>query len=296
LSGHFFQTMPDMEGIMMKMKVIAGRGLVALALLGFAACGSGDKDTAQTQDEEQLATTDQGTAATGTAETDKPADEPINAQDVTQPEPDKQKAEVKPKVEAKPKPKPPAETKKEEPPPAPKSVMVTVPAGSALQVALDTKLRTDSNAVGDPVIATLAAAIMADGETAIPAGSKLHGTITALEEPHRTSGKAQMTLQFDKVVTPDGQTYALVTAPLSFEGEKDKMSDEVKVGAGAVIGGAIGAIASKNSKKGAAIGAAVGAAAGGATALATKGKQIELAPGQELSVEVTQPAQVEVPK
>jgi len=286
--------MPDMEGIMMKMKVIAGRGLVALALLGFAACGSGDNDTAQMQDEDQLATTDQGTAATGTAETDKPADEPINAQDVTPPEPEKPKVEAEAKP--KPKPKPPAETKKEEPPPAPKSVMVTIPTGTALTVALNTKLRTDSNAVGDPVVATLSSAIMADGETAIPAGSKLNGSITALAEPGRTKGKAQMTLQFNEVVTPDGRTYAVTTAPLSFEGEKDKMSDEVKVGAGAVIGGAIGAIASKDSKKGAAIGAAIGAAGGGAVALATKGKQIELAQGQALSVEVAQPAQVEVPK
>lgn len=277
----------------MNMKIIAGRGLVALALLAFASCGSDKQETAQTTDEGQVATTDQGMA-----ETDKPADEPIQAQDVTQPEPEKPKAEaeVKPKEQPKPKPKPPAETKKEEPPPAPKSVMVTIPAGTALQVALDTKLRTDSNAVGDPVIATLGSAFMADGETAIPAGSKLHGSITELEEPHRTKGKAHMTLEFNRAVTPDGQTITLVTSPLAFEGEKDKMSDEVKVGAGAVIGGAIGAITSKDSKKGAAVGAAVGAAAGGAAALATKGKQIELAPGQELSVEVTQAAQVEVPK
>ncbi len=278
---------------MLNMKAIVGRGLVALALLGFAACGSGDKDAAQMQDEDQLATTDQGAS-----ETDKPADEPIDAQDVTQPEPEKPKAEAEPKAEAKPKPKPkpPAETKKEEPPPAPTSVMVTVPTGTALAVALETKLRTDSNAVGDPVIATLSSAVMADGETAIPAGSKLNGTITALEEPHRTKGKAQMTIQFDRAVTPDGKTIALVTAPLSFEGEKDKMSDETKVGAGAVIGGAIGAITSKNKTKGAAVGAAVGAAAGGAAALATKGAQIELAKGQALSVEVTEAAQVEVPK
>ncbi len=275
---------------MLKMKVIAGHCLVALALLAFVSCGSGDKETAKTPDEGQVATTDQGAEVTGTPETDKPADEPINAQDVTPP------AQEKPKIEAKPKPKPPVETKKEEPPPTPAPVMVTIPTGTALSVALDTKLRTDSNAVGDLVIATLGAAVMAGGETAIPAGSKLHGTITALEEPHRTSGKAQMTLQFDRVVTPDGRTYAITTAPLSFEGAKDKMSDEVKVGAGAVIGGAIGAIASKDSKKGAAVGAAVGAAAGGAAALATKGAQIELAPGQELKVEVTQATQVEVPK
>jgi hypothetical protein len=279
---------------MLKTKFIAGRILVALALLAFVACGSSDNESASETGDEQLATTDQETEVTGTPETDKPVDQPIEAEEITPPA--ESKAEVKPKAEAKPKPKPPAETKKEEPPPAPEPIMVTVPVGSALAVALDTKLRTDSNAVGDPVIATLASAIMADGQTAIPAGSKLHGRVTALAEPGRTKGKAQMTLQFDKVATPDGRRFALMTAPLSFEGEKDKMSDETKVGAGGAIGGAIGALASKKKGKGALIGAAIGAAAGGAVALATKGQQIELAPGQELSLEVTEATAIEVPK
>jgi hypothetical protein len=282
--------MPDMEGTMLKTKFIAGRILVALALLAFVACGSADNESASKADDEQLASTDHETEVTGSPESDKPVDQPIEAEDITPQAPEE------PKIEAKPKPKPPAAIKKDEPPPAPEPEMVTIPAGSALAVALDTKLRTDSNAVGDRVVATLASAIMADGKTAIPAGSKLYGQVTALEEPGRTKGKAHLTLEFDQVVTPDGQTFAVVTAPLSFEGEKDKMSDETKVGAGGAIGGAIGALTSKNKGKGALIGAAVGAAAGGAVALATKGNQIELAPGHQLSVEVTEATAVEVPK
>ena len=270
---------------MLKTRFICGQVIGAIALLTLLSCGSGD-------DEAQVATTDQDTVSTsaetdasGSAEADKPADEPITARDVTPPPAAKPKAEAKPKTET-----------KTEPPPPPAPVMVTIPAGSSVTVALNTRIRTDSNAVGDPISATLASAVMAEGKTAIPAGSKLQGRLTEVEEPHRTKGKARLTLQFNEVVTPDGKTYAVSTAPLAFEAEGDKMSDEAKVGAGGLIGGAIGALTSKNKGKGAAIGAAIGAAAGGAVALATKGDQLELASGQQLSVEVTQATQVEVPK
>ncbi|HSG98704.1 MAG TPA: hypothetical protein VLB27_01555 [candidate division Zixibacteria bacterium] len=263
----------------MSKKFMTGGLIIAVTLLAFVACGSGDQQTANKADDEQL--TQQ---KAGSAETDKPASEQLAAQDTAPP------AQPVKQPEAKPKPRP----KKETPPPAPATV--TVPTGTALAVALDTKLRTDSNAVGDPVSATLSADLALDGKTIVPAGSKLQGQLTAVEEPHRTQGKAQMTIQFDKVVMADGRTLAIATAPLAFEAEGDAISDEAKVGAGAVIGGAIGALTSKKKGKGAAVGAAIGAAAGGAVAVATKGKQLELAAGSPLTVEVSEATTWEVPK
>lgn len=180
-------------------------------------------------------------------------------------------------------------TKEPEPP-----KMVTVPSGTTLIVALETHLRTDSNATGDVFRARTTEAIRVNDLTVIPAGSEVRGRLTEVEEPHRTAGKAKMTLAFEEFVDPSGKSHAISAAPISLEAEGDKVSDEEKVAAGAVIGGIIGALTSKKKTKGAATGAVAGAAAGGAIALATKGKQLDLPPGQQFSVELTAPVEVPV--
>ncbi len=188
-----------------------------------------------------------------------------------------------------------AEKPVEKKPTAPPVKMVTIPAGSALTVVLGTLLRTDSNKVGDQFTASTLEAVVIAGQTVIPAGTKLSGKLTAVEKPHRTRGKAKMTLLFESFTDVKGKVHALAVQPVELEAEGDKISDEEKVAAGGVLGGAIGAITGKNKAKGAAIGAAIGAAAGGAVALATKGGQLELTPGQQIGVVLTAPAEIPVP-
>jgi hypothetical protein len=173
--------------------------------------------------------------------------------------------------------------------------MVTIPSGTTLLISLDTPLRTDANKSGDNFKARLYDAVRVDQMTVLPSGTEVRGRLTVVEEPHRTTGKAQMTLVFDQVVDPSGQTHPISTAPIVLVAEGDKISDEEKVAAGAVIGGVIGALSSsKQRAKGAAVGAAAGAAAGGAIALATKGKQIELPAGQHFAVDLEESLRVSV--
>jgi len=173
--------------------------------------------------------------------------------------------------------------------------IVTVPIGTTLVMALQTHLRTDSNVTGDTFRANLTDAVRVDDMTVFPVGTEIRGRLSLVEEPHRTAGKAQMTLTFLEVVDPAGYLHTITSAPLVLVGEGDKVSDEAKVGAGAVIGGIIGALSSsKQRAKGAAVGAAAGAAAGGAVALATKGKQIDLPAGQKFEVELNEIMRVSV--
>jgi outer membrane lipoprotein SlyB len=172
---------------------------------------------------------------------------------------------------------------------------MTIPAGTTLLVSLDGPLRTDANKSGDNFKARLSDAVRVDQMTVLPSGTEVRGRLTVVEEPHRTTGKAQMTLLFDQVVDPAGQPHSISTAPIVLVAEGDKISDEEKVAAGAVIGGIIGAVSSdKQRAKGAAVGAAAGAAAGGAVAIATKGKQIELSAGQQFAVNLNESLQVSV--
>lgn len=173
--------------------------------------------------------------------------------------------------------------------------IVTVPAGTALIMALQTHLRTDSNTTGDTFRAHLSEAVRVDDMTVFPVGTEVRGRLSSVEEPHRTAGKAQMTLTFLEIVDPAGFLHTIMTTPVVLVGEGDKVSDEAKVGAGAVIGGIIGALSSdKQRAKGAAVGAAAGAAAGGAVALATKGKQLDLPAGQRFAVDLNESMRVSV--
>ncbi len=182
--------------------------------------------------------------------------------------------------------------------PSPKSnwpKMVTIPSGSTLLVSLNSTLRTDVNKSGDSFKAHLSDAVRVDQMTVLPAGTEVRGMLTLVEEPHRTSGRAQMTLAFDQVVDPSGQSHPISTAPIVLVAEGDKISDAEKVAAGAVVGGVIGTLtSSKQRAKGAVIGAAAGAAAGGAVALATKGKQMELPAGRQFTLSMNEPLRVSV--
>lgn len=173
--------------------------------------------------------------------------------------------------------------------------MVTIPAGTTLLVSLNSTLRTDREKTGDNFTARLYDAVRVDQMTVLPSGTEVRGRLVQVEEPHRTAGKAMMTLAFDQIVDPAGKLHAISTAPIVLVGEGDKISDEEKVVAGAVIGGVIGALSSnKQRAKGAAVGAAAGAATGGAIALATKGKQIELPANQHFALDLDESLRVSV--
>ena len=173
--------------------------------------------------------------------------------------------------------------------------MMTIPAGTTLLVSLNSTLRTDREKTGDNFTARLYDAVRVDQMTVLPSGTEVRGRLIQVEEPHRTAGKAAMTLAFDQIVDPSGKLHSISTSPIVLVGEGDKISDEEKVAAGAVIGGVIGALTSSQQRtKGAAVGAAAGAAAGGAIALATKGKQIELPAGQHFALDLDESLRVSV--
>jgi len=174
------------------------------------------------------------------------------------------------------------------------SEKVTVPSGTTVIVALDQRLRTDVQKTGDEFTAHTTTPVVIDQMVVFPEGSLVRGRLAHVEEPHRSAGKAQMTLSFEEIVDASGQTRSLPSELIALKGAGDEISDEEKLAGGAVIGGIIGALTSRDRTKGAAVGAAAGAAAGGAIALATKGDQLELPEGQRFSVQLTQSIRVPV--
>lgn len=159
------------------------------------------------------------------------------------------------------------------PPPPPPPVKITVPTGTTLAVRLEDALDSEVNQIGQTFGASLTSVITADGEVAIPAGSRIQGHIVDLKSAGKFAGQSILVLQLDSI-TSGGRTYNLSTDQFKKEGSSRGKNTAEKVGAGAGIGAIIGALA--GGGKGAAIGAAAGGGLGGGVQAATKGQQIKL--------------------
>jgi hypothetical protein len=176
-------------------------------------------------------------------------------------------------------------------PPKPTAHDVTIASGTELPLELLTSLTSETAAVEDQVRARLKQAVSVNGETVIPNGVTLVGSVTEVERSGRVQGRARLAMRFTEV-TFNGERHRLNTQPLSFEAEATKKEDATKVGVGAGVGAVIGGIL--GGGKGAAKGAAIGGAAGGGAVLATRGKEVELASGTALTAVMAAPLTVTI--
>ncbi len=117
------------------------------------------------------------------------------------------------------------------------------------------------------------------------------GTVPEVERAGRVKGRSRLSFAFNEVQMNSGHE-SLRTQTMTYEGEATKGEDAAKIGAGAGIGAIIGGIA--GGKGGAGKGAVIGGAAGTGVVLATRGKEVELASGTDLSVPLTAPLTVRV--
>ena len=176
-------------------------------------------------------------------------------------------------------------------PASPRYREVTIPSGTALRLSLTSAVASDTSKVEDAVSAELSQAVTIDGREVVPAGATVAGEVTGAEDSGRVQGRAQVAFRFNTLTT-DGDRYDIQTAALSRMAPATKGEDATKIGigagAGAIIGGLLG------GKGGAAKGAAVGGGAGTGVVLATKGKEMRLAPGADVSTTLSAPVTVRV--
>lgn len=168
---------------------------------------------------------------------------------------------------------------------------VTIPSGTTLPLSLTNSISSDESAVEDAVTAELTRSIALDGRDVLPAGTRLTGVVTAVDDSDRVKGRAMIEFRFTSLRMGDTR-YDVQTALLSHLAPATKGEDATKIGigagAGAVIGGILG------GKKGAAQGTAIGAGAGTGVVLATKGREVRLGPGADVTTNLTTPLIVRV--
>jgi type IV secretory pathway VirB10-like protein len=171
---------------------------------------------------------------------------------------------------------------------------VVVPASAVIGLQVETPLSSERTRVEDRVEARVTRDVSAGSHVAIPAGSRMIGSVTLVERGGKLKERARLGVRFHTLVLADGREVPLRTEPIFREGESPTGDSARKIG-GAAIGGAIlGAI--MGGGKGAAIGSAAGAAGGSAAVMSGDRNAATLAAGTIVTVRLAAPAAIEVEK
>jgi hypothetical protein len=176
-------------------------------------------------------------------------------------------------------------------PPAPVYKEVTIPAGTTLRLDLKSSVASDSSKVEDTVRAALRQPVVVAGDTVLPVGTELVGTVTDVARSGRVKGRARVAYRFSSL-RHDSERYDIATATIAHQAEATKKEDAKKIAIGAGAGAAIGALLGGGS--GAAKGAAIGGGAGTGAVLATRGEEVRRGPGADVTTRLTAPLTLRV--
>lgn len=167
-----------------------------------------------------------------------------------------------------------------------------LPGGSTVEVRLDQEIGTKASKVGDHFTATVESAVVAqNGATVVPAGSKIHGKVTGLDNSDRVGDAAVIKVDFERI-TVSGRDYpfnAKVTATnLETRGGDTRDETLKKAGIGAAAGAVLGAVLSGGDLDKILLGGALGAAAGTAISLGMGDTEAVLPSGTRMTLQTTQ--------
>lgn len=184
-----------------------------------------------------------------------------------------------------------------EAPPAPpvrEFVEVVIPASSVIGLQLDSSLSSERAQIEDRVDARVTRDVTAGGRVAIPAGSRVVGSVTLVERGGKIKERARLGVRFHTVVFADGTELPIKTDPVFREGDSPSGESARKIGGAAAGGAIIGAIL--GGGKGAVLGGAAGAAGGTAATMAGDRNPASLSAGTVITVRLTDPVSVDVEK
>lgn len=167
----------------------------------------------------------------------------------------------------------------------------TIPVGATVMATLDQTLGTSISKAGDGFTATVSSDLRAqDGSIVIPAGAKIEGRVTALDDSDNATEPALIRLAFDRV-RMNGQAYpfsAMVVQANAVQTSSQSNADRTRqIVIGGAVGAAIGAILGDRDLDKIIIGGAIGAAAGSIISLGTE-VNATLPAGAPMTLRVTQ--------
>jgi hypothetical protein len=202
-------------------------------------------------------------------------------------------------------PQPPvARTRAPQPQPPPSypesnNNVFTIDRGTQVIAVLNNDLSTSRSREGDPFTMTVR-------QPSIFEGAILEGRVSRIDRSGPFTGRAEMSLSFERIRLRDGRTAdftGFIESVRTLDGEEVRVDNESgtsveendsqsnrtaqRVAIGSAVGAIIGAIA--GGSKGAAIGAAIGAGAGAGSVYIQGRDELELRRGTEVAVRASGP-------
>ena len=169
---------------------------------------------------------------------------------------------------------------------------LVLPASSVIGLQMETALSSERARVEDRVDARVTRDVLVNGRVAIPAGSRVLGSVTMVDRGGKVKGAARLGIRFHTLVLADGSEMALHSEPFYRDGESPGGDSAKKIGGAAVGGAILGAIL--GGGKGAMIGGSAGAGAGTAAVMAGDRHAAVIAPGSIVTVHLSEPATIQV--
>jgi hypothetical protein len=259
---------------MIRRNPIAYRWIVpslALGLMALGACAKGEQSAQQSAD----------SAARNLTLAPSDSSAPMHDVPVTPPPP----------PAAAPASPPPSRPPAAKPKPAPAAPATrTAAVGTFVDLAVEDTLSSRITKAGDAFTAAVVDDVKdAQGRVVIPAGSTVHGTVSAVKPAPNPNTPGTLTLTLT-TVTVRGTDYPIEARIDSLEtvrqGRGVTGGDAAKVGAGAAAGAILGRILGKNTK-GAVIGGVVGAVVGTGVATSSKDADIVLPKGAHINASLS---------
>ena len=168
----------------------------------------------------------------------------------------------------------------------------SLPTGAVVTVALDQAVGTKTSKVGDTFSATVVDAIVAsNGQTVVPAGSKVYGKVTGLQDSDNVGQKAAIRLDFERInINGVERPFEANITQTNLQTQNDESRNETlkKAGIGAAAGAVLGAVIGGGDISKILGGAAIGAAAGTVISLGGGDVDAVLPAGSRMTLQTTQ--------
>jgi hypothetical protein len=167
-----------------------------------------------------------------------------------------------------------------------------IPSSAVIGLQVDRSLSSETARVEDKVEARVTRDVMAGGRRAIPAGSRMVGSVVFVDQGGKMKGAARLGVRFNTVLLADGSQVPLRTETIYRDGQSPGNESSRKIGGAAVGGAILGAIL--GGGKGAILGGATGAAGGTAVVMAGERNAATLPAGTIVTAHVSGPVTLQV--
>jgi len=185
-----------------------------------------------------------------------------------------------------PKPRATKPAPKTEPPRPAEAPGVTMAAGTPLKIEITAAVTSETAQAGDSWVGTVKDNVIVGDRVLIPAGSTVNGVVNG-STPAKKGDRAMLLLGVTSVnvngrdIAVSGSTDSIIAGSTR---ARNLGAVAGGAAAGAIIGRAVG-----GSGKGGLIGGLIGAAASGAVVASTKGYQVAIKPGTEITFTTNEP-------